>query len=151
MRKTENNNEIRKTEVLHIRLTPDDKQLIQQYAGMMNCSMAAFIEMLLHRKRIFICPDFPQLISQILRIGNNINQIARVGNENRHISKAQIEKTQELAKCSRKHLIDFINWCIEEDKNIPKSVGLHTGKAINSLADSICRLERRLEIIEKKL
>ena len=30
----ENNTEIRKTETLHIRLTPDDKQLIEQYAKM---------------------------------------------------------------------------------------------------------------------
>ena len=72
----ENNTEIRKTETLHIRLTPDDKQLIEQYAKMMNFSMSAFIEILLHRKRIIVCENLGELIIQLSRIGNNINQIA---------------------------------------------------------------------------
>ncbi len=73
----ENNTEIRKTETLHIRLTPDDKQLIEQYAKMMNFSMSAFIEILLHRKRIIVCENLGELIIQLSRIGNNINQITR--------------------------------------------------------------------------
>ena len=44
----------------------------------------------------------------------------------------------------------FVKLYTEKDPNPPKSLGLHTGKAINNLADSVRRLEKRIEQIEKK-
>ena len=147
----ENNTEIRKTETLHIRLTPDDKQLIEQYAKMMNFSMSAFIEILLHRKRIIVCENLGELIIQLSRIGNNINQIAHTANSAKTISNEQIEKVQELMNQVYDQMTRFVDLLIEKDSNLPKSIGIHTGKAISNLADAVRHLEKRMEQIEEKL
>ena len=147
----ENNTEIRKTETLHIRLTPDDKQLIEQYAKMMNFSMSAFIEILIHRKRIIVCENLGELIIQLSRIGNNINQIAHTANSAKTISNEQIEKVQELMNQVYDQMTRFVDLLIEKDSNLPKSIGIHTGKAISNLADAVRRLEKRMEQIEEKL
>ena len=95
MKKAENHQEIRKTEVLHIRLTPDDKQLIKQYASMMNMGMAKFIEILLHRRRVIICENFPELIYHLAKIGTNINQIAHHYNGGGVRSREMFERTTQ--------------------------------------------------------
>ena len=45
----------------------------------------------------------------------------------------------------------FVDLLIEKDSNLPKSIGIHTGKAISNLADAVRRLEKRMEQIEEKL
>ena len=150
LKKAENHQEIRKTEVLHIRLTPDDKQLIKQYASMMNVSMAKFIEILLHRRRVIICENFPELIYHLAKIGTNINQIAHTANATQNVSQEQIESVKLLMRQAYGQLESFVKLYTEKDPNPPKSIGLHTGKAINNLADSVRRLEKRIEQIEKK-
>ena len=150
LKKAENYQEIQKTEVLHIRLTPDDKQLIKQYASMMNVSMAKFIEILLHRRRVIICENFPELIYHLAKIGTNINQIAHTANATQNVSQEQIESVKLLMRQAYGQLESFVKLYTEKDPNPPKSIGLHTGKAINNLADSVRRLEKRIEQIEKK-
>lgn len=100
---------------MHIRLTPDDKQLIEQYAKMMNFSMSAFIEILLHRKRIIVCENLGELIIQLSRIGNNINQIAHTANSAKTISNEQIEKVQELMNQVYDQMTRFVDLLIEKD------------------------------------
>lgn len=150
MKKAENHQEIRKTEVLHIRLTPDDKQLIKQYASMMNMSMAKFIEILLYRRRVIICENFPELIYHLAKIGTNINQIAHTANATQNVSQEQIETVKRLMRQAYGQLETFVKLYTEKDPNPPKSIGLHTGKTINNLADSVRRLEKRIKQIEKK-
>ena len=137
--------------LIFIRLTPDDKQLIEQYAKMMNFSTSAFIELLLHRKRIIVCENLGELIIQLSRIGNNINQIAHTANSAKTISNEQIENVQELMNPVYDQMTRFVDLLIEKDNNLPKSVGIHTGKAISNLADAVRRLEKRMKQIEEKL
>ena len=76
----------RKTEHLHITLTPTEKKRLSEHAKMMNLSISEYFTFVLNKKRIVICEDSRELVNQIMRIGNNINQIAAVANKNRYIS-----------------------------------------------------------------
>ena len=118
---------------------------------MMNFSMSAFIEILLHRKRIIVCENLGELIIQLSRIGNNINQIAHTANSAKTISNEQIEKVQELMNQVYDQMTRFVDLLVEKDNNLPKSVGIHTGKAISNLADAVRRLEKRMKQIEEKI
>lgn len=74
-------NNFKKTERIEIRLNQEEKKNIAFHSKLMNISMSEYILLNIRRKRIVICENFPELIYQISRIGNNINQIAAIANK----------------------------------------------------------------------
>ena len=67
------------------------------------------------------------------------------------ISNEQIEKVHELMNQVYEQMTRFVDLLVEKDTNLPKSVRIHTGKAISNLADAVRRLEKRMEQIEEKI
>ena len=98
----------RKTEHLHITLTPTEKKRLSEHAKMMNLSIS-------DKKRIVICEDSRELVNQIMRIGNNINQIAAVANKNRYISDHSISEVKGMVEECRDSLIEFISFIYESE------------------------------------
>ena len=82
----------RKTEHLHITLTPTEKKRLSEHAKMMNLSISEYFTFVLNKKRIVICEDSRELVNQIMRIGNNINQIARHVNSSHAVAERDIEQ-----------------------------------------------------------
>lgn len=93
-------NNSKKTERIEIRLNQEEKKNIAFHSKLMNISMSEYILLNIRRKRIVICENFPELIYQISRIGNNINQIAAIANKNEYISEKNINEVKYLiGKC----------------------------------------------------
>lgn len=98
--KNQKMNNSKKTERIEIRLNQEEKKNIAFHSKLMNISMSEYILLNIRRKRIVICENFPELIYQISRIGNNINQIAAIANKNEYISEKNINEVKYLiGKC----------------------------------------------------
>ena len=91
----------RKTENLHLRLTPTEKEIITQNAALLNVTVNRFITNCITRKRIVVCEGLPDLITALSKIGNNINQIARMANSTRHITTSSINEVEKLMEDCR--------------------------------------------------
>lgn len=98
--KNQKMNNSKKTERIEIRLNQEEKKNIAFHSKLINISMSEYILLNIRRKRIVICENFPELIYQISRIGNNINQIAAIANKNEYISEKNINEVKYLiGKC----------------------------------------------------
>lgn len=68
-------NDERYTARLKLRMTAEDKKMIQDKAAAANMTMSEFVRALVDRKKIVVAPELPELLRQIIRVGTNVNQI----------------------------------------------------------------------------
>lgn len=85
----------KKSEEVHIRLTPTEKKEIEEKAKLANQSVANYLITLSQNQRIVVAKKLPQLITEINRIGININQITAVANTTKYVSKEMLMKVRE--------------------------------------------------------
>lgn len=138
-----------KTERLQLRLTPTDKKNIEYFSEKMNLTMSEFVTLTLRRKRIIICENLPELISQIQRIGNNINQIVRVANTNQYVSIKNVDEVKKLMAECRNLLKAFVDYYGDSsDESDSEAVKY---EALDEIKVALRIMNNRLETLEKKL
>lgn len=139
----------RKTENLHLRLTPTDKQNIYYHAKLMNISVNEYIALCIRRKRIVICENFPDLIFQLSKIGNNINQIAALANKNEYISNSNLTEVKNLMNQCYEAMNDFISFISEPENDYLKNDTSKVSELLGELSNSVKSINSRLIKIER--
>lgn len=137
-----------KTERLNLRLTYEDKKNVSYHAKLMNVSANEYIELCIRRKRIVICEDFPELIYQLSKIGNNINQISAIANKNEYISTTNIQEVKNLMNKCYDLMNDFIAFISEPENDYLKSDTSKVSELLGELSNSIKSMNSRLIKIE---
>ena len=89
---------MRKTDRIEIRVTPEEKMLITTKSKQANKSISEYIIKSSIGKEIIVINELPEMITELRRIGNNINQLTRLANS-RVITCVDLEGTKkELQK-----------------------------------------------------
>lgn len=86
-------NDERYTARLKLRMTVEDKKMIQDKAAAANMTMSEYVRALVDRKKIVVAPELPELLRRIIKIGTNVNQILLV---NETYGTASREVTEEV-------------------------------------------------------
>ena len=71
---------MRKTDRIEIRVTPEEKMLITTKSKEANKSISEYIIKSSIGKEIIVIKELPEMITELRRIGNNINQLTRLAN-----------------------------------------------------------------------
>ena len=89
---------MKKTDRIEIRVTPEEKMLITTKSKQANKSISEYIIKSSIGKEIIVINELPEMITELRRIGNNINQLTRLANL-RIITCVDLEDTKkELQK-----------------------------------------------------
>lgn len=144
------NNE-KKTETMLIRITPTEKKNIAYHAQLMNVSKNEYVSLCIRRKRIVICENFPELIYQLSKIGNNINQIAAVANTNKYISANNIEEVKKLMQNCYNIMNDFISFISEPENDYLQDNSSKISELLGEVSNTLKSMNVRMIGIENKL
>lgn len=87
-------NDERYTARLKLRMTAEDKMMIQSKAAAANMTVSEYLRALIDRKKIVVAPELPELLRQIIRVGTNVNQILLVNENYGTASKESTEKVK---------------------------------------------------------
>jgi hypothetical protein len=71
---------LKKTERIEIRVTPEEKMTITLKSKQANQSISEFIIKSSTGNKIIVINELPEMITELRRIGNNINQLTRLAN-----------------------------------------------------------------------
>lgn len=99
----------RKTETIKLRVTSEEKKLIQEKAKNANMNVSEFLINSALRKRMVVINELPQLLSDIYGVAININQIAKVANSQKFVNKATVDKLVEEADEIKSKVNKIIN------------------------------------------
>lgn len=141
----------KKTDSMLLRLTPTDKKTIAYHADLMNISRTEYVSLCIRRKRIVICENFPDLIYQLSKIGNNINQIAVVANTNKYISERSIQEVKNLMMKCYDLMNDFIAFIAEPENDYLKNDTSKVSELLGEFSNSLNSINARLIKIENKI
>lgn len=141
----------RKTENLHLRLTPTDKERIIKHSQMLNMNINDYISFVLNKKRIVICEDFRELINQIMRIGNNINQIAAVANKNRYISDYNISEVKSMVEECRNSVIKFTSYIYESESDFADNSPVQNAIILEEIVTTLRILSNRMGNMDNRM
>ena len=129
--------EEKKSEELHFRLSPTEKKQIETRAKLSNKSVANYLISLSQNQRIVVAKNLPQLITEIRRIGVNVNQIAAVANTQKYVSKELLTRvTTELKKVT-----GLMQQVLDEVYNSDE----HTFQSLENKIDKLTAAVERLE------
>jgi uncharacterized protein (DUF1778 family) len=82
------------TERLHLRLTVEEKKMLQDKAAEANMKVSDYIRALVNNKRIVVAPDLPKLVVQIIKINTNVCQVLSVAKDSGTVSEERIQEIQ---------------------------------------------------------
>lgn len=85
---------MKKTERIEIRVTPEEKMKIVEKSIKAKKSISEYVIDCSTNKRITVINDLPRLITELRRIGNNINQLTKLAN-GRIITCVELEDVKE--------------------------------------------------------
>jgi len=89
---------LRKTDRIEIRVTPEEKMNIALKSKQANQSISEFLIKSSNENKIVVINELPEMVTELRRIGNNINQLTRLANS-RVITCVDLEGTKkELQK-----------------------------------------------------
>ncbi len=89
---------MRKTDRIEIRVTPEEKMNIALKSKQANQSISEFLIKSSNENKIVVINELPEMVTELRRIGNNINQLTRLANS-RVITCVDLEGTKkELQK-----------------------------------------------------
>lgn len=140
-----------KTVSMHLRITPTEKNNIAYHANLMNVSQNEYISLCIRRKRIVICENFPELLYQLSKIGNNINQIAAIANKNEYISNTNIEEVKKLMQKCYDQMNAFISFIVEPEADYLKGDSAKMSDLLSELVNLQKSMNSRLIKIENEL
>ena len=84
-----------KTAEIHIRVSQSEKEKLLQQAQDARMSMSQYLVALSEQKKIVVADGLPELCTQIIKLGTNVNQIALVANTHKTVSQKQIDIVNE--------------------------------------------------------
>lgn len=129
--------EERKSEEIHLRMTPTEKKEIEEKAKLADKSVANYLISLSRNQRIVVAKKLPTLIYEINKIGVNVNQITAVANSQKYVSKEMLIKVrEELQK-----VVDILQQILEEVYNTDE----HTFQSLENKIDKLTAAVERLE------
>ena len=129
--------EERKSEEIHLRMTPTEKKEIEEKAKLADKSVANYLISLSRNQRIVVAKKLPTLIYEINKIGVNVNQITAVANSQKYVSKEMLMKVrEELQK-----VVDLLQQILEEVYNTDE----HTFQSLENKIDKLTAAVERLE------
>lgn len=103
-----------RTHSIFIRVSPTEKKEIEEKAKLANQSVSNYLITLSQNQRIVVAKKLPKLITEINRIGVNVNQITAVANSTKYVSKEMLMKVrEELTK-----VIGLLQQILDEVYNI---------------------------------
>ena len=121
--------EERKSEEIHLRMTPTEKKEIEEKAKLVGKSVANYLLSLSQNQRIVVAKKLPTLIYEINKIGVNVNQITAVANSQKYVSKEMLIKVrEELQK-----VVDLLQQILEEVYNTDE----HTFQSLENKIDKL--------------
>lgn len=89
---------MRKTDRIEIRVTPEEKMNIALKSKQANQSISEFLIKSSNENKVVVINELPEMVTELRRIGNNINQLTRLANS-RVITCVDLEGTKkELQK-----------------------------------------------------
>lgn len=89
---------MRKTDRIEFRVTPEEKMNIALKSKQANQSISEFLIKSSNENKIVVINELPEMVTELRRIGNNINQLTRLANS-RVITCVDLEGTKkELQK-----------------------------------------------------
>ena len=88
----------KKTEQLHLRVTPSEKEKLRKRAFDSNMTLSEYIVAISDDKVIVSAADLKELIVAVNRFGTSINQIARIGNAQKFLKREQLENIENEMK-----------------------------------------------------
>ena len=103
-----------KTERIFIRVSPTEKKEIEEKAKLTNQSVANYLITLSKNQRIVVAKKMPRFITEINKIGVNINQITATANSTKYVSKEMLLKVSE----EREKVIGLLQQILDEVYNI---------------------------------
>ncbi len=127
----------RKSEQIHLRVTPEEKALILKSARSADMNTSKYILNLVKKKRVVNIRGFPDLIYQVAKIGINVNQITAAINTKHSATFEELLKLQELLNLVYDRL-NFISNQINENTEL-------------SLSSSEKEIDERLKKLESEL
>ena len=87
-----------KSEILRFRVTPEERSRIEHKALSSYRSLSRYLRDCSLGKEITVIPGVDVLVSELRRLGNNLNQIARAVNSGYAGSVVNLTETQEGVK-----------------------------------------------------
>lgn len=109
-KKPQNEGRRTRSEVLKLRLTPEEKQLISDNATKANMSVTEYIMTVVSGSPIVVVDKIPELHLELLRQGNNLNQLVKIAHQTNGWDVFGIEEA--VKKCSETHkkLLEFCEY-----------------------------------------
>lgn len=80
---------------IHFRVSQSEKEMLMKKASEARMSMTQYLLALSAQKKIVVADGLPELCTQIIKIGTNINQIALVANTSKSVSQKQVDLVNE--------------------------------------------------------
>ncbi len=150
------NKENPKTESLHIRISPEDKKLLMDYAEMSGVTLSRFVMTLVRRKRIIICKDQRYWGSILLGIFKQVQQMTNLARENKNVTPEQITELTDTMKILEKEVVRYIKYIEQPDKKTPDYAKYlkylrEVKDGLKEMNDHLDKLEPRLKRIESQL
>lgn len=136
---------------LYLRITEEDKANIAYNSELLNISMSEYVLRCIRRKRIVVCENFPDLIFQLSKIGNNLNQIAIIANTNSYLSEDYIAKAKEYLKGCYSLMNKFISYICEPENNSEETFGdILNETCLNEIKNMLETINQRINKFENK-
>lgn len=85
---------MRKSERIEIRVTPEERQDIINRSQEAKLTISEYIIKSSSNNEIIVIKDLPKMITELRRIGNNINQLTKLANS-RIITCVELEDTKK--------------------------------------------------------
>ena len=138
--------EERKSEEIHLRMTPTEKKEIEEKAKLVGKSVANYLLSLSQNQRIVVAKKLPTLIYEINKIGVNVNQITAVANSQKYVSKEMISKITQ----HQNEILDLLQKILEEVYDTEEHSFKKMEHTLESLEKKIDKQTGKIERLEKK-
>lgn len=145
----DHNPEHPKSENLHIRICPEDKKILVEYADLEGITLSRFIMNLVRRKRIIICKDQRYWGSILLGIFKQVQQITNLARENKNVTPEQITELTDTMKRLEKEVVRYVNYIRQPDKKTPDYAKYL--KSLRDIRESLNEINEHLDKREQRL
>lgn len=145
----DHNPENPKTENLHIRISPEDKKTLVEYADLEGITLSRFIMNLMRRKRIIVCKDHRVWSSILLDIYRRVQNTTELAKKNKNVTPQQITELTDTMKRLEKEVVRYANYIRQPDKKTP-DYGKYL-KSLREIHESLNELNKHLDKREQKL
>lgn len=97
----------RRSEVLKLRLTQEEKELISNKAAAVNMSMTDFIMEAVNGSQVIVIDKIPQVYVELMRQGKNLNQLVKIAHQTDATELSGIEEAVKQCSETHKKLMQF--------------------------------------------